>query len=88
MQAKLALIRDSIAKIQEQLVAFKATCPQEFLSFPEFDDLEMGLEWTAKRVDLIRIRLGAKEKGLPTAFLAQPCGGAACRQVEVTNKPA
>ncbi len=65
MKAKLALIRDAIKSAQNHLGGFKNACPQEFRDVPEVDEIEMGLEWTMKRVNKLDVQLDGRKSAQP-----------------------
>jgi len=50
MKAKIEMMKEALAIAQKQLDEFKAICPKAILAHKEVAEVEMGLDWTLKRV--------------------------------------
>jgi len=53
MKAKIEMMKEALAIAQKQLNDFKNICPKTLLEHKEVAEVEMGLEWTMKRVQAI-----------------------------------
>ncbi|CEF49331.1 unnamed protein product [uncultured bacterium] len=60
MQTKLALIREAVALALKELDSLKGIVGLEAHGLPELDELEMGLEWSMKRVDRLQVLVEVK----------------------------
>jgi len=53
MKARIEMMKEALAIAQKQLDEFKNICPKTVLAHKEVAEVEMGLDWTLKRVEAL-----------------------------------